>query len=48
VTSPCDLAGRGVLVTRPRAQAAGLCQSDWLAAGGRAIAFPTIEIEAAG
>ncbi|MFZ1576531.1 MAG: uroporphyrinogen-III synthase [Chromatiaceae bacterium] len=45
--TPCDLAGRGVLVTRPRAQAAGLCQLI-MAAGGRAIAFPTIEIEAAG
>lgn len=44
---PCDLAGRGVLVTRPRAQAAGLCDLI-VAAGGRAIAFPTIEIEAAG
>jgi uroporphyrinogen-III synthase len=45
--TPCDLAGRGVLVTRPRAQAAVLCQliAD---AGGRVIAFPTVEIEAAG
>lgn len=46
MTSPCDLAGRGVLVTRPRAQAKGLCDLIG-AAGGRAIAFPTIEIEAA-
>lgn len=40
---PCDLGGRGVLVTRPAGQAAGLCRliED---AGGRAIAFPTIEI----
>lgn len=45
--TPCDLAGRGILVTRPRAQAANLCQLI-AAAGGRAIAFPTIEIEAAG
>ncbi len=46
-STPCDLAGRGVLVTRPRAQAAALCQLI-AAAGGRALAFPTIEIEAAG
>ena len=38
-----DLAGRGVLVTRPAAQADGLCQLIE-AAGGRAIRFPTIAI----
>jgi len=46
VPTPCDLAGRGVLVTRPRVQAGGLCHLIAVA-GGRAIAFPTIEIEAA-
>lgn len=39
-----DLAGRGVLVTRPAGQADGLCQLIE-AAGGRAIRFPTIAIE---
>ncbi|NEX22017.1 uroporphyrinogen-III synthase [Thiorhodococcus mannitoliphagus] len=42
--SPCDLGGRGVLVTRPAAQAEGLCQLIE-AAGGRAIRFPTIAID---
>jgi uroporphyrinogen-III synthase len=42
--SPCDLAGRGVLVTRPAAQAEGLCRRIE-AAGGRALRLPTIEIE---
>lgn len=41
--SPCDLAGRGVLVTRPAAQARGLCELI-RAAGGRPIPFPTLEI----
>jgi uroporphyrinogen-III synthase len=43
LTAPCDLGGRGVLVTRPAGQAEGLCRliED---AGGRAIAFPTIAI----
>ncbi len=44
---PCDLAGRGVLVTRPQDQAAHLCHLIE-AAGGRPIPFPTIQIEAAG
>ncbi len=39
-----DLAGRGVLVTRPAGQAEGLCQLIEQA-GGRAIRFPTIAIE---
>lgn len=40
---PCDLGGRGVLVTRPAAQARRLC--DLIrAAGGRPIPFPTLEI----
>jgi len=39
-----SLAGRGVLVTRPRELAQGLAQRVE-AAGGRAIVFPTIEIE---
>lgn len=43
MASPCDLGGRGVLVTRPAGQAAGLCRLIEQA-GGRAIAFPTIEI----
>jgi uroporphyrinogen-III synthase len=42
--APCDLAGRGVLVTRPAAQAEGLCRLI-AAAGGRALRLPTIEIE---
>ncbi|MCG6896554.1 MAG: uroporphyrinogen-III synthase [Thiocapsa sp.] len=41
--SPCDLGGRGVLVTRPAAQAAGLCRLIE-AANGRALAVPSIEI----
>jgi uroporphyrinogen-III synthase len=43
MTTPCDLGGQGVLVTRPRAQAAelsALIQS----VGGRPILFPTLEI----
>lgn len=43
---PCDLAGRGVLVTRPKDQAAVLCRLIE-AAGGRPIPFPTIDIEPA-
>lgn len=43
MAEPCDLGGRGVLVTRPSAQAAGLCRLIENA-GGRAIAFPTILI----
>lgn len=43
MTAPCDLGGRGVLVTRPAAQAEPLCQLI-AAAGGRAIRFPTIAI----
>jgi uroporphyrinogen-III synthase len=39
-----SLAGRGVLVTRPRELAQGLAQRVE-AAGGRAIVFPAIEIE---
>ncbi|MGD8274851.1 MAG: uroporphyrinogen-III synthase [Thiohalocapsa sp.] len=39
----CDLAGRGVLVTRPAAQAAGLCRLIE-AAGGCPVRFPTVEI----
>ncbi|WP_256091550.1 uroporphyrinogen-III synthase [Candidatus Thiosymbion oneisti] len=42
--NPCDLAGRGVLITRPAAQAEGLCRLV-AAAGGRAIRFPTVAIE---
>ena len=38
-----SLAGRGVLVTRPRGLAQGLARRIE-AAGGRAIVFPTIEI----
>jgi uroporphyrinogen-III synthase len=41
--SPCDLGGRGVLVTRPAAQADGLCRLIE-AANGRAIRVPSIEI----
>ncbi|MBV5307964.1 uroporphyrinogen-III synthase [Chromatium okenii] len=43
MAAPCDLGGRGVLVTRPAAQAEPLCQL-LTAAGGRAIRFPTIAI----
>ena len=35
---PCDLAGRGVLVTRPKDQAAALCRLIEMA-GGRPIPF---------
>jgi uroporphyrinogen-III synthase len=41
--SPCDLGGRGVLVTRPAAQADGLCRLIE-AANGRPIRVPSIEI----
>ncbi len=44
MSHPCDLAGRGVLVTRPAGQAEPLCRLIE-AAGGRAIRFPTIVIE---
>ena len=40
----CDLGGRGVLVTRPAAQAEGLCRLV-AAAGGEALRFPTVEIQ---
>jgi len=43
--APCHLDGRGVLVTRPAGQAAGLCRLIE-EAGGRAIPFPTIRIAA--
>ena len=43
---PCDLAGRGVLVTRPQAQAGALGRLIEVA-GGRPIYFPTIDIEPA-
>jgi len=43
---PCDLADKGVLVTRPEAQAEGLCRLI-AAAGGRAIRIPAIAIEPA-
>ncbi len=39
----CDLAGLGVLVTRPAAQAQALCKRVE-AAGGRPVRFPTVEI----
>jgi len=39
----CDLCGRGVLVTRPAAQAEVLCRLIE-AAGGRPVRFPTMEI----
>jgi uroporphyrinogen-III synthase len=41
--TPCDLGGRGVLVTRPSGQAEPLCALI-RAAGGRPIPFPTLEI----
>ncbi|MCF7977746.1 MAG: uroporphyrinogen-III synthase [Chromatiaceae bacterium] len=41
----CPLNGRGVLVTRPAAQAEHLCQLI-REAGGEPIAFPTLEIRA--
>lgn len=43
MSHPCDLAGRGVLVTRPAGQAEPLCRLIE-AAGGRALRFPTIVI----
>ncbi len=43
MSSAVDLGGRGILVTRPAAQAEPLCQLI-AAAGGRAIRFPTIAI----
>ncbi|WP_296810378.1 uroporphyrinogen-III synthase [Thiocapsa sp.] len=43
MTAPCDLGGRGVLVTRPAAQADGLCRLIE-AAHGHAIRVPSIEI----
>jgi len=43
MSTPCDLAGAGVLITRPAAQAENLCRLV-SAAGGRPIAFPTMEI----
>jgi uroporphyrinogen-III synthase len=43
MSPPCDLAGRGVLVTRPEAQAEALCRLI-ASAGGRPIPFPTILI----
>jgi uroporphyrinogen-III synthase len=39
------LAGRGIVVTRPRAQASALAQSI-AAHGGAALLYPTVEIEA--
>lgn len=39
----CDLGGRGVLVTRAAHQSAGLCRLID-AHGGRAVAFPAVEI----
>jgi len=44
IPNPCNLVGRGVLVTRPAAQAEGLCRLVETA-GGRAIRFPTVAIE---
>jgi uroporphyrinogen-III synthase len=43
---PCDLAGTGVLVTRPVAQVDGLCRLIETA-GGRPIRFPAVAIEPA-
>jgi len=43
MTGPCELGGRGVLVTRPAAQARELCRLIE-AAGGRPIEFPSLEI----
>lgn len=43
MTPPCDLRGKGVLVTRPAGQASGLCRLIEQA-GGRAIPFPAIAI----
>ncbi|WPL17542.1 Uroporphyrinogen-III synthase [Thiorhodovibrio winogradskyi] len=42
--NPCNLRGRGVLVTRPAHQAEGLCRLIE-AAGGRALRFPVLVIE---
>ncbi|BCU06347.1 uroporphyrinogen-III synthase [Allochromatium tepidum] len=44
MSTSADLAGRGVLVTRPAGQAEPLCRLIE-SAGGRAIRFPTIAIE---
>ncbi len=44
MSTPGDLRGRGVLVTRPAAQAEALCRLIE-SAGGQAIRFPTIVIE---
>ena len=41
---PCNLGGRGVLVTRPASQAGGLCRLIE-GAGGRAVRFPALAIE---
>ena len=46
MSATCPLQGRGVLVTRPSAQAERLCQLI-RNAGGEPIAFPTLEIQAA-
>ncbi|MGE5153049.1 MAG: uroporphyrinogen-III synthase [Bdellovibrio bacteriovorus] len=43
MTAPCDLGGRGILVTRPAAQAEVLCALI-RAAKGNPIPFPTLEI----
>jgi uroporphyrinogen-III synthase len=43
MSPPCDLGGRGVLVTRPEGQAHGLCRLIE-AAGGRPVPFPGIRI----
>jgi hypothetical protein len=43
MTALCELGGRGVLVTRPAAQAAELCRLIE-AVGGRPIEFPSMEI----
>jgi uroporphyrinogen-III synthase len=43
MTAPCRLGGRGVLVTRPTAQAENLCRLI-AEAGGTPIPFPTVEI----
>jgi uroporphyrinogen-III synthase len=40
----CNLGGRGVLITRPAAQADGLCRLVE-AAGGRAIRLPAVDIQ---
>lgn len=44
VPDGCDLGGSGVLVTRPAAQAEGLCRRI-VAAGGRPLRFPTVDIQ---